>query len=193
MSRGTDLCQSFESCARRLPDGRVQSYWDALGGVWTIGWGSTGPDIGSQTVWDQAQCDARFEAQWNKAKAGVLRATRNLAKYPNRLEAVTDFAYNLGIGAYQTSTLKRYITQERWSDASKEFGKWDHAGGRVVAGLTRRRAAEASLFALPDGVVSSPIEASTGAQTVIVPPDSSSITFPAFLRSVRDLLLRSLG
>lgn len=151
MTVGTELCQSFESYATAQPDGSCVAYWDRIGKVWTIGWGSTGPAIGSFTHWSRSQADAWFENVWSNTRTGVLRASPFLIapEHYNRLEALTSFAYNCGTGAYQTSTLRRKVNARDWTGAAAELPKWNHSNGKVVAGLTRRRLAERSLFLLP--------------------------------------------
>lgn len=150
MSVGQDLCRSYESYARAQPDGTCKSYKPIPTDPYTIGWGSTGKDVTSTSWWTRLKADQRFDHSWATCKAGVLRASPILAKYPNRFEAITCFAYNCGVGAYQASTLRRYVNAERWADAGNEFAKWNHSMGKVVAGLTRRRTAEKSLFDTPD-------------------------------------------
>lgn len=151
MTIGTDLCQSYESYATAQPDGSCKAYWDRIGKVWTLGWGSTGPAIGSFTQWSRSQADDWFEKVWSNTRTGVLRASPFLSapEHYNRLEALTCFAYNCGTGAYQTSTLRRKVNAFDWIGAAAEFGKWNHSKGKVVAGLTRRRASERALFELP--------------------------------------------
>lgn len=63
-----------------------------------------------------------------------------------RLCAIVDFAYNLGVGALQTSTLARALRAEDWEWASRELMRWVRGGGRVLPGLVRRRAAESALM-----------------------------------------------
>lgn len=64
----------------------------------------------------------------------------------NQFDALVSFTYNLGCGALGESTLLKYVNLYNFDLASKEFPKWDHAGGKVVDGLLKRREAEASLF-----------------------------------------------
>lgn len=65
---------------------------------------------------------------------------------PARLAALTDFAYNLGLGALKSSTLRRRILAGRWDDVPAELRKWVFAGGRRMNGLARRREAEIALL-----------------------------------------------
>ncbi len=136
-----DIVKRFEGC-------KLKAY-KCPAGVWTIGWGATGPGITEGVVWTQTQADDRLEADLNQFMAGVLRSSPILRNHPNRLAAVTSFAYNVGIGAYQRSTMKKKIDAEDWSGAQTEFSRWTRAGGRELLGLVRRRQAEAELFATP--------------------------------------------
>ena len=63
-----------------------------------------------------------------------------------RLAAITDLAYNIGLGALKASTLRRRINAGRWADVPVELAKWVRGGGRVLPGLVKRRAAEAALI-----------------------------------------------
>jgi len=60
--------------------------------------------------------------------------------------ALASFAFNLGAGALQASTLLRRVNAHDWDDVPFQFSRWVHAGGRRLAGLVRRRAAEADMF-----------------------------------------------
>lgn len=60
--------------------------------------------------------------------------------------AIVDFAYNLGVGRLQTSTLRRKINAQDWEAAQVELMKWVRGGGKVLPGLVRRRQAECALF-----------------------------------------------
>jgi len=64
----------------------------------------------------------------------------------NQFDALTSFAYNLGLGSPKSSTLLRKHVAGDHAGARAEFGRWNKAAGRVMAGLTRRRAAEAALY-----------------------------------------------
>jgi len=187
MPTGLDICKASEGCARAIGRGLFAAYWDDMGSVWTVGYGTTGAEVGAHTVWTQEQCDAKLVERWNVAKAGVLRASPVLASYPDKLDACTDFAYNLGIGAYQTSTLRRYVNQQRWADAANEFEKWNHAGGRAVAGLTRRRAAEKALFLATQQVDQIKPE------NVVVSSSSNLFSFNTFIKAFNSFLSRFFG
>jgi hypothetical protein len=56
------------------------------------------------------------------------------------------FAFNVGMGNVRSSTLLRLLNQGNYDGAAAQFGRWIKAGGRVLRGLVRRRAAERALF-----------------------------------------------
>lgn len=142
------LIKLFEGYAKRLPNGDCIAYPDPASGgkPWTIGYGSTGPDIVEGTVWTQQQALEALRGHVSYLATMVLTMAPNLAvEPPRRLAALISFAYNLGLGNLRVSTLLRKVKEGDWEAASKEIVKWNKAQGRVLAGLTRRRQAE-SLF-----------------------------------------------
>lgn len=77
------------------------------------------------------------------------KAVRAAVKVPvsqNQFDALVSFAYNLGAGALQSSTLLRKLNQRDYEGAEDEFLRWTKAGGRELQGLVRRRLAERDLF-----------------------------------------------
>lgn len=132
------LIRQFEGC-------RLKAY-KCPAGVWTCGWGSTGPDVTENTVWTQAEADKRMEADAAKFLDGVLKFSPILKGHPSKLAAVADFAYNVGLGAYGKSTLRKMVDSEQWEAAVAEFRKWNKGGGKVLPGLVKRREAEVAMF-----------------------------------------------
>jgi lysozyme len=65
-----------------------------------------------------------------------------------RCAAITDFIFNCGSGNYSISTLKKKIDNEEWDEAIIQIQRWNKSRGRVLAGLTRRRKAEAELLSI---------------------------------------------
>ena len=143
---GIALIKQFEGCARLLKDGRVEAYPDpGTGGApWTIGWGATGKGIGPGTVWSQEECDTRLEADLARYAADVARAVGDAPTNQNQFDAMVSFHYNTG--AIFRATLTRKHIAGDYDAALLEFARWNRAGGRILKGLTRRRAAEARLY-----------------------------------------------
>lgn len=141
---GLKLLMASEGC-------RLQAYPDpGTGGEpWTIGFGATGPDIVQGLVWTTEQCDKRLMedlARFEKAVDELV--TTELGE--NQRSAVICFVYNIGVNAFKRSTLLKLINQRDFSGASRQFGLWTKAGGRVMPGLVMRRKAESLLFMRPD-------------------------------------------
>lgn len=138
---GAALIQRFEAC-------RLAAYPDpATGGApWTIGWGSTGKDIHQGLTWTQAQADARFQADAAHLAAGVAALLGDAPASQNQFDALCCFAYNVGLGNLKASTLLRHHCAGHPAQAAAEFARWNKAAGKVLAGLSKRRAAEAALY-----------------------------------------------
>lgn len=76
----------------------------------------------------------------------VLRQCPVLLTDEKKCNAIVDFAYNLGTGRLQTSTLKRRINAQDWEGAQEQLMLWTKGGGRVLPGLVKRRTAECRLL-----------------------------------------------
>lgn len=118
-------------------------------GVWTIGWGYTGNDIKKGLVWTQEKADECLLVIAMKTIDYTLKASPILkTASPSKQAAIADFIYNLGIGNYKSSTLKKKVDEGRWSEAFTEIQRWNKCGGKVLKGLTVRRNKEATLLLL---------------------------------------------
>lgn len=143
---GIALIKRFEGCARRRGDGLIEAYPDpGTGGApWTIGWGATGPGIGPETVWTQARCDARLAADLARYSDEVADALSGTPTSQHQFDALVSFHYNTG--AIGRATLTRLHRAGDYAAAAAQFPRWNRAGHKVMAGLSRRRAAEAALY-----------------------------------------------
>lgn len=140
--KGIALIHSFEQC-------KLDAYPDPGskdGHPWTIGWGSTGPDIKKGTRWTQEQCDARFEADLAKFSEGVDRLLGGVSTTPHQFDALCSLAYNIGLNALRNSTLLRLHKAGDYKGAARQFLRWNKNDGKVMRGLTRRRLAESDLY-----------------------------------------------
>ncbi|MBV9842766.1 MAG: glycoside hydrolase family protein [Sphingomonadaceae bacterium] len=127
---------------------RLEAYPDpATGGdPWTIGWGTIGEGIARGVSWTQQQCDERLASDVTDFAAGVAHLLDGCSTSQAQFDALTSFSYNLGLSALGDSTLLRLHRAGDFDAAAGEFGKWIHANGKVMAGLVKRRAAEAALY-----------------------------------------------
>jgi lysozyme len=135
------LIHQWEGC-------KLHAYPDPATGAdpYTIGWGSTGPDIGPDTVWTQEQADADLAQRLDRINSTVTQAVR-VRLSPQQRAALVSLAYNIGTGNWLTSTMLKCINDGDYNRACGQFGVWIMAAGKVMVGLIRRRAAEAELFA----------------------------------------------
>ncbi|MBI5121353.1 MAG: lysozyme [Rhodospirillales bacterium] len=120
-------------------------------GWWTIGWGAIhGRDGQPVTAATPPVAEDEAETLLRRDVAVVERAVLRLIAVPltdRQFDALTSFAFNLGGGALQRSTLRRKVNREEHADVPGEFGKWVWGSGRKLPGLVRRREAEAILYA----------------------------------------------
>jgi GH24 family phage-related lysozyme (muramidase) len=163
---GINLIKSFEGC-------RLSAYKPTPAEPhYTIGYGHSGDDVRAGETITQAQADAYLAQDLSKFASGVLA----LIKVPvnqNQFDALVSFAYNCGLGSFKSSTLLTFVNQKNFSSAANEFAKWNKSGGKVLAGLIKRRAAEKALFlkAVPQPVKS--------VQKPIAKPIAKTVTKPA--------------
>ncbi|HTH53547.1 MAG TPA: lysozyme [Edaphobacter sp.] len=139
-SAGLELTKQFEGC-------ELTAYQDQVG-VWTIGYGHTGTDVKKGLTITEEQASTLLAADVSWAVTCVNKSVK-VAVNQNQFDAMVDFVFNLGCASFGQSTLLRLLNAGNFSDAAKEFLRWNRAGGKVVAGLTRRRQAEMALFDKP--------------------------------------------
>jgi lysozyme len=137
---GLALTRRFEGC-------RLTAYQDQAG-VWTIGYGHTGPDVHPGLTITADHAETLLAADIARAATCVNRAATAPINQ-NQFDALVDFVFNLGNAALGSSRLLRLVNAGDFPSAAREFLHWNHAAGKVMPGLTRRRQAEATLFAAP--------------------------------------------
>ena len=139
--KGLSLIKQFEDC-------RLSAYQDSVG-VWTIGYGWTQPvggvPVGSGMIITQATADNLLVSGVVQYVNGVDRLVRVVLNQ-NQFDALVGFAYNIGVGALESSTLLKKLNAGDYRGAADEFPKWNKAGGKVLNGLVKRREAERALF-----------------------------------------------
>ena len=133
---GEHLTESFESC-------RFVAYQDSKG-VWTIGWGhARGVQEGDTCT--QEQADAWLLEDVQEAVDAVNRLV-TVPLTQAQFDALVDFTFNAGEGNFASSTMLRLLNAGDYDGADAEFKRWDMCGGAHLAGLERRRLAEAAEF-----------------------------------------------
>lgn len=131
-----DMIKRFEGC-------QLSAYADS-GGVMTVGYGHTGPEVHTGLTWTQEQADEALAHDAAKAGDAVERMVK--AATQGQFDALTDFVFNLGAGALAGSTLLQLHNHGDYAGAAAQFGRWTHCNGRILPGLILRRAGEVHLY-----------------------------------------------
>jgi lysozyme len=135
---GLALTEKFEADGGPV----LVAYADKLAmGKPTVGFGHTGPGVVVGATWTYDQCVAALQADIMWASR-VVNTLVHISLTQGEFDAVTDLVYNIGAGNFATSTMLKLLNDNEIVLAAEEFEKWDKAGGKVVAGLLRRRTAE---------------------------------------------------
>jgi lysozyme len=157
---GLELIKSFEGILDGDPTTvNIDPYLDPIG-IWTIGWGHAISVGGKFLRGKENRKAARdlypggitLEQAEQLLRGDLLDTCRDVAalvKVPltdNQFAALVSFGFNVGCGNLGKSTLLRKLNGKDYAGAAAEFARWNKAGGKVLGGLTRRRAAEAALF-----------------------------------------------
>jgi lysozyme len=132
---GIELIKSFEGL-------RLKAY-RCSAGVLTIGYGHTSGVTEGQEI-DEAEAERLLREDIAEFEAGVSRVATDPT--PNQFSAMVSLAFNIGLAAFGRSTVLRKHNAGDHADAAEAFMLWNKAGGRVLQGLIRRRAAERALY-----------------------------------------------
>ena len=138
---GIKLIQDFE--------GLMLEAYRCSAGVLTIGYGHTStagePFVTADMKITQAEADAIFRRDIEIYCQGVREALQ-VEVNDNQFSAMVSLCYNIGVVGFANSSVLRFTNEGRLAEAAASFALWNKAGGQVLRGLVRRRAAEAELF-----------------------------------------------
>ncbi len=142
---GSDLIKSFE--------GLKLNAYKCSANKETIGYGNTFYEDGTPVKMGDTITKERAESLFeliSDSFAAKVKPVVTSAVNENQFAALVSFAYNCGIGNLKSSTLLRKVNANPNDTTIRaEFLKWNKASGKVLAGLTRRREAEANLYFKP--------------------------------------------
>ena len=133
---GVELIRHFEGC-------RFDAYL-CPAGVWTIGYGHTA-DVKEGDTIDQEAAEAFLIEDLESFERDVTR----LVEVPltqQQFDALVSWTFNLGAGNLAESTLLKKVNNYQYAEVPEQMMRWVRAGGQVLDGLVKRRAAEAALF-----------------------------------------------
>jgi lysozyme len=127
-----------------VSEGEKLTAYQDTGGVWTIGVGHT-KGVKKGDVITKAQSRQYLREDMQDAEKAVQR----LVKVPltqGQYDALVDFVFNLGEGAFARSTILRLLNAKNYSGAALEFSKWVYDNGKVQPGLVTRRKKNTARF-----------------------------------------------
>jgi lysozyme len=122
---------------------RLNAYLDAVG-VWTIGYGHTKTAKKGMTI-TEAEAEKLLVDDLKTAENEIN--SHNLPLKQHQFDALASFVFNVGTGAFRTSTLlKRLKADVNHPDIINQFNRWMYGGGKVLSGLVKRRRQEADIY-----------------------------------------------
>lgn len=137
-----ELVKEFEGCSLKA--------YKCPAGIWTIGYGNTQYENGKAVKEGEVINLERAEQLLEVILIKFVQQVGELVKSKvnqNQKDALTDFAYNCGVGNLRSSTLLKKVNADPNDKTIKaEFEKWTRANGKVLNGLVKRRTAEANLY-----------------------------------------------
>jgi lysozyme len=142
-----DLISHFEGLHKKDGDDTIP-YRD-VAGFWTIGYGHlicTDRSLPQPNMrWNSLKSSLVLHKDMMNAEQGVVKLI-NVPLTDGQFGALVSFAFNLGLGSLQASTLRKRVNAEEHDDVPYQLSRWCMAGGRKMKGLVRRRAAEGQLY-----------------------------------------------
>ena len=131
---------------------RLVAYQDQ-GGVWTIGYGHTGPEVHAGLVITRQQAITWLQNDVQKA-VNAVNASVRVSVTQQEFDSLVDFTFNVGVHAFETSTLLKLLNAGDYAGANAAFKNWVFVKGQVNKGLWNRRQAEQDEFTsggIPNG------------------------------------------
>ncbi len=135
-AEGIALIKKFEGC-------ELEAY-KCSAGVWTIGYGHTKDVVEGMTI-TQEQAEEMLVEELHEYEKYVNESA-TVALSQNQFDALVSWVYNLGPANLKASTMLKVLNSGKYEDVPAQIKRWNKAGGKVLEGLVRRRAAEACLF-----------------------------------------------
>jgi len=134
--KGIELIKKYEGL-------KLKAY-KCPAGVWTIGYGHT-KNVKQGDVITEVQAEILLIYDLNDFENCIKKNVR-IPLTQNQFDALVSFCFNVGCGNFLKSTLLKKLNEGKIAEAAKEFMKWNKAGGKELAGLTKRRQEEMELF-----------------------------------------------
>ena len=136
-TKGLEMIKHFE--------GLELNAYQCAAGVWTIGYGHT-KDVQQGMVISEDTANEMLVEELNEYE-NYINTLVTVELNQNQFDAMVSWVYNLGGGNLKASTLLKVLNAGDYAGVPAQIMRWNKAGGKVLEGLTRRRQAEADLFA----------------------------------------------
>ena len=130
---------------------RYRPYPD-IGGIMTVCSGHTNTDVVVNKVYSPAECASLTLKDAKTAADGVLKYSPELINHKYMLASAISFSYNVGVGTYEHSSVRRAFDSGHFVTACNDLLKYDMAGGKHSVGLHNRRVREREVCLTPEGV-----------------------------------------
>ena len=127
---------------------RLKAYYDQRH-IPTIGYGHTGADVFINDTITQEEADNLLAIDLHHAESAIYTYVK-VALNQNQFDALVSLIYNIGSGAFSTSTVLRLLNANDIDGAADAFLMWDKTNGAVNQGLLNRRKAERTYFLAPE-------------------------------------------
>ena len=146
---GITLIKKFEGLDKKMDDGMIRSY-RCSAGRWTLGWGHTKGVRSGQKVTVE-ECEQFLLDDVRQSEKDVQRLVQ-VPLSQNQFDSLVSFVFNLGSGNFSKSTALKLLNASDYEAVPEQLLRWNKARVdgtlKPLAGLTRRRAAEAALFSM---------------------------------------------
>jgi lysozyme len=142
-----ELVKKFEGLHKLKDDGMVHAY-RCPAGKWTCGFGAT-KGVRSGVKWTKEYSEMRLIEDLEE-HGKIVKKYVNVPLTQSQYDSLTSFVFNLGGGAFRTSTLLKRLNSGKYDECPEQIMRWNKArvDGKLtpLRGLTRRRTAEAAIF-----------------------------------------------
>jgi lysozyme len=184
-SAGINLIKKYEGC-------RLRSY-KCPAGIWTVGYGSTGPHVKPNMVISQTEAEELLVKDLVRFERGVFSACKPATPSQAEFDAMVSLAFNIGLANFKKSSVLRLFKQGEKAKAASAFSMWIKAKNpktgelEVLPGLVTRRNAEKNLFL--KGADNRTVNGSVSANKFVAIPESRVVPeAPKSLAASREII-----
>jgi lysozyme len=113
---------------------------------WTIGYGHVILKNENLVIITKEKAEELLQSDLEKTYNSILKVIKNIKLNENQINALISFVFNIGSGAFATSTVLRKLKSNDYIGASDQFSRWVYGSGKKLPGLIKRRNDEKNLF-----------------------------------------------